>query len=84
LQSLRKHSDRVDGLEKVVSAQSSLISSQAEMLKEMNKKLLENEQKLDDFFKAKNCLKRQSSPSNSDLPKDKDEPGPAVAKRMKT
>jgi arsenate reductase-like glutaredoxin family protein len=47
----KKSDDQVKSLEKVVNAQ-------AEMIKEINIKLGENEQRLEDFFKTKNCLKR--------------------------
>jgi hypothetical protein len=57
LQYKKKSEDRVESLEKVVSAQ-------AEMLKEMNKKL-------EDFFKTKNGLKRQNPLNNKSGPAKK-------------
>ena len=50
-------------MERTINAQASLISSQAEMLKEMNKKLLETEQKMADFIHAK-VRKRPASEDN--------------------
>ena len=56
----RKQNEKIENLQRTVSAQAALISSQTEMLKEINKKLLENEQKLADFLHAKGvvCGKR--------------------------
>ena len=52
-------------MQRTVNAQAALISSQTEMLKEINKKLLENEQKLADFLHAKGVA---SSPTKRPLP----------------
>jgi len=49
----RKQNEKIENLERTLSAQASLISSQTEMLKEMNKKLLESEQKMADYIHAK-------------------------------
>lgn len=49
----RKQNEKIENLERSLSAQASLISSQTEMLKEMNKKLLESEQKMADYIHAK-------------------------------
>ena len=56
--SLKNHiflqqNEKIENLQRTVNAQAALISSQTEMLKEINKKLLENEQKLADFLHAK-------------------------------
>ena len=52
-QAFRKQNEKIENLERSLSAQASLISSQTEMLKEMNKKLLESEQKMADYIHAK-------------------------------
>ena len=52
-------------MQRTVNAQAALISSQTEMLKEINKKLLENEQKFADFLHAKGMA---SSPTKRPLP----------------
>ena len=52
-QAFRKQNEKIENLERTLSAQASLISSQTEMLKEMNKKLLESEQKMADYIHAK-------------------------------
>jgi len=49
----KEQNEKIENLQRTVNAQSALISSQTEMLKEINKKLLENEQKLADFLHAK-------------------------------
>eukprot|EP00093_Oithona_nana_P005816 05816.XXX_61696_62735_1 [CDS] Oithona nana genome sequencing. len=49
----RKQNEKIENLERSLSAQALLISSQTEMLKEMNKKLLESEQKMADYIHAK-------------------------------
>jgi hypothetical protein len=64
----KKSDDQVKSLEKVVNAQ-------AEMIKEINKKLGENEQRLEDFFKTKNCLKR-----HLDSGDNKEQPGQTAKK----
>ena len=48
-----QQNEKIENLQRTVNAQAALISSQTEMLKEINKKLLENEQKLADFLHAK-------------------------------
>ena len=52
-------------MERTVSAQAALISSQTEMLKEINKKLLESEQKMADYLHAK-VRKRPAASSEDD------------------
>ena len=52
-------------MERTVSAQAALISSQTEMLKEINKKLLESEQKMADYLHAK-VRKRPAAGSEDD------------------
>ena len=49
-------------MQRTVNAQAALISSQTEMLKEINKKLLENEQKLADFLHAKGVASKRALP----------------------
>ena len=63
--------ERIEKLERTVAAQATLISSQAEMLKEMNKKLLDSEQKTATLFEItkglrvadedKQCSKKRKS-----------------------
>ena len=52
-QSLKIKTEKIEALQHTVNAQAALISSQTEMMKEINKKLLENEQKLADLQHAK-------------------------------
>lgn len=51
---------KIECLEKVLNTQSSLIMSQAEMLKEVNKKLLENKQNLGDFVVQEKQAKKRT------------------------
>ena len=81
---LKKHRLHIDALEKELASQASLISAQSEMLKEMNKKLLENEQKLADFVQAKEALvcsglKRQIEDGDDEI-----EESSNVVKKLKT
>ena len=66
----KKQNEKIDTLERTVNAQASLISSQAEMLKEMNRKLLETEQKMADFIHAK-VRKRPSDQDDYEEPNKK-------------
>ena len=42
---MQRQREKIDKLEQLINNQASLIESQDEMLKDMNKKILENEQK---------------------------------------
>ena len=53
----RKQNEKIESLERTVAAQATLISSQAEMLKEMNKKLLDSEQKTATLFEITKGLR---------------------------
>ena len=66
LQIFKKQNEKIENLQRTVNAQAALISSQTEMLKEINKKLLENEQKLADFLHTKGvvCGKRHAIVEN--------------------
>ena len=66
----KKQNEKIDALERTMNAQASLISSQAEMLKEMNRKLLETEQKMADFIHAK-VRKRPSDQDDYEEPNKK-------------
>jgi len=87
---MQRQREKIDKLEQLINNQASLIESQDEMLKDMNKKILENEQKLADFVTAKDVVGRKrpaddnltddhnaenSSSSNNDKP---------AAKKIKT
>lgn len=61
----KEQNEKIENLQRTVNAQAALISSQTEMLKEINKKLLENEQKFADFLHAKGMA---SSPTKRPLP----------------
>jgi len=82
---LQKQSQKIEKLEETINAQASLIESQNEMMKELNKKLLENEQKLSDFFTAKEVVGRKRH-ADEDLNEAHDEKsnGEPAAKKMKT
>lgn len=84
LQAFRKQNEKIENLQRTVNAQAALISSQTEMLKEINKKLLENEQKLADFLHAKGvtCPKRHLPEDNLDKNDDEDQTqAPPLKKR---
>ena len=85
LQALQKQSQKIEKLEETINAQASLIESQNEMMKELNKKLLENEQKLSDFFTAKEVVGRKRH-ADEDLNEAHEEKtnGEIAAKKMKT
>ena len=85
LQALQKQSQKIERLEETINAQASLIESQNEMMKELNKKLLENEQKLSDFFTAKEVVGRKRH-ADEDLNEAHEEKasGEPAAKKMKT
>ena len=57
-----QQNEKIENLQRTVNAQAALISSQTEMLKEINKKLLENEQKLADFLHAKGVASKRALP----------------------
>ena len=63
--SIFQQNEKIENLQRTVNAQAALISSQTEMLKEINKKLLENEQKFADFLHTKGMA---SSPTKRPLP----------------
>jgi len=58
----KEQNEKIENLQRTVNAQAALISSQTEMLKEINKKLLENEQKLADFLHAKGAASKRALP----------------------
>lgn len=71
---MQRQREKIDKLEQLINNQASLIESQDEMLKDMNKKILENEQKLADFVTAKDVVgrKRPASDNENNLTENND------------
>jgi len=67
---VQRQREKIDKLEQLINNQASLIESQDEMLKDMNKKILENEQKLADFVTAKDVVGRKRPADNDNLTDD--------------
>ena len=63
---MQRQREKIDKLEQLINNQANLIESQDEMLKDMNKKILENEQKLADFVTAKDVVGRKRPASDND------------------
>ena len=71
----------MEDLQRTINAQAGLISSQTEMLKEINKKMLENEQKVVDFLHAKGVVCNKRHPD--DHLNDTTNPDEPSAKKFK-